>query len=402
MRIVHLEDFFHPDAGYQINILPKYQVEQGHDCIIVTSQMDHIPKALTEFFGAKDIPKKDREFEIRTGVKVIRLPIHGFISGRAVNKFGFSKVIDGLNPDIVYVHGNDTLTAIRFLVKIKRQKLAYPIIMDSHMLEMASVNRFNNIFRALYRKVLAGIIIENSIPVIRTQDDDYVERHLGIPLEQCPWISVGSDTLLFHPNEKVRSQFRKEHKINIEDFVVIYAGKLDENKGGLLLAQAFKNKFSNHKNVVLIVVGSTVGEYGDFVEDELGKSENQIIRFPTQKYTDLAQFYQASDLSVFPRQCSLSFYDAQACGLPVVSENNNINIDRLTSNNGFSFKVGDVHDFREQITRCVEMPNEEYDQLRRNAHEFVKESYDYADVAQVYTDLIQHQLIKHQRGSQSS
>lgn len=31
MRIVHLDQMFHPDFGDQINILPKYQVKQGHE-----------------------------------------------------------------------------------------------------------------------------------------------------------------------------------------------------------------------------------------------------------------------------------------------------------------------------------------------------------------------------------
>lgn len=49
MRIVHIEDFFHPNAGYQINILPKYMVKQGHSVTIVTSEMEKIPEGLTVF-----------------------------------------------------------------------------------------------------------------------------------------------------------------------------------------------------------------------------------------------------------------------------------------------------------------------------------------------------------------
>lgn len=29
MRIVQIEDFFHPDAGYQINVLSKVLAEHG-------------------------------------------------------------------------------------------------------------------------------------------------------------------------------------------------------------------------------------------------------------------------------------------------------------------------------------------------------------------------------------
>lgn len=38
MKIVHVEDFFHPDAGYQINILPKYMAKMGHEVVVITSE----------------------------------------------------------------------------------------------------------------------------------------------------------------------------------------------------------------------------------------------------------------------------------------------------------------------------------------------------------------------------
>lgn len=400
MKIVHVEDFFHPDAGYQINILPKYMVKQGHSVTIVTSEMDRIPVKKTSFFGKNGIEERDKAYSQDNGVDIIRLPLLGYVSGRAVFSQALFSTVEHLHPDVLFMHGNDTLTAMRYLTKIK--KLNFPIVMDSHMLEMASKNKLSRLYRGFYRKVFTPIILKNKIPVIRTQNDDYVEKHLGIPLAQSPWISVGSDTILFHPDGTMSNEFRRKLGVEKDDFLVLYTGKLDEEKGGLLLAEAFKKRFPSSKNVVLVAVGNATGGYGQRVEKELSLSENRIIRFPTQRYCDLASFYQAADLCVFPRQCSLSFYDAQACGLPVVSEDNNINIDRLSNNNGFNFQAGDVDDFREQIIRCVEMPNEEYGQLRRNAHKFVKQSYDYADVAQVYTDLIQYQLIERQRRIQSS
>jgi glycosyltransferase involved in cell wall biosynthesis len=390
MNIVHIEDFVHPDAGYQLNILPKYMVKQGHSVYIVTSQMDKVSERITSFFGKENINARDKEFILRTGVNIIRLPVKGFVSSRAVFTRNLFRRVEALKPDIIYVHGNDTLTAMRYLIKLK--KLSYPIVFDSHMLEMASVSRFNKIYRALYKKYFTPIIIKNKIPIIRTQDDPYVEKFLGIPLKQCPWISIGSDTLLFHPDEVVKSEFREANNIGNDDFVILYTGKLDKAKGGMLLAQSFQYRFKTKKNIVLIVVGNTNGEYGQKVEEIFQKSENRIIRFSTQKYLDLAKFYQSADLSIFPKQCSLSFFDAQACGLPVVSEDNNINIDRLQYNNGFYFKSGDVKDFRNKIIECAEMPENEYKQLRQNAFKFIKNNYDYESISKQYTDILLNEV----------
>ncbi|MDW0114010.1 glycosyltransferase [Sporosarcina saromensis] len=390
MNIIHIEDFFHPDAGYQINILPKYMVQQGHEVTIITSNMDNAPNDLTGFFGKEDIDKRDKDYQKKTGVNIIRVKNRGFISGRAVFTKDLFEVVKNINPDILYIHGNDTLTAMRYLLKLKNYN--YPIVMDSHMLAMASKNKFNKVFRFIYRNVFTPIIINKKIPVIRTQDDPYVEKFLNIPLGQSPWISVGSDTLLFYPDKDIRSEFRKNNNISDDDFVVVYTGKLDEAKGGMLLANAFEKKFDTNKNVVLIVVGNSNGEYGEKVEEMFLKSESRVIRFPTQKYTELARFYQASDLSVFPKQCSLSFYDAQACGLPVVSENNNINIQRLSNNNGRTFVAGDVEDFRMKVLNYINTPEDEYKQIRKNAIEYVKTNYNYSDIANEYIGIIQKEV----------
>lgn len=58
MRIIHIEDFFHPEAGYQINVLTKYQAKAGNEVIILTSEFDKMPEVLTSFFGREDIEKK--------------------------------------------------------------------------------------------------------------------------------------------------------------------------------------------------------------------------------------------------------------------------------------------------------------------------------------------------------
>lgn len=386
MTIVNIEDFFHPDAGYQINVLSKYLAKFGHDVTIITAETDKIPTSLTTFFSVDNLEAADKKYTETTNVKIIRLPIKAFLSGRAIFTGALKRKIQELSPEILFVHGNDTLTGM-WAVKNYR-KLNMPLLTDSHMLSMASKNKLHNLFTAFYRKFITPTIIKNSIPVIRTQNDPYVEKNYSIPLKQAPWISYGSDTLLFHPDDNVKRSFRKENGISDDDFVVVYTGKLDESKGGKLLAKAFLKRFNIKRNIILIAVGSTTGEYGKEVEELFAGSENRIIRFPTQKYCDLPLFYQAADLSVFAKQCSLSFYDAQACGLPVLSEDNNINVDRCSHNNGWNFKSGDVAGFREKIEFAAEMPIDKYADISENAYRFIIDNYNYEDKAREYEKII--------------
>ena len=53
-KIVHIEDFFHPDAGYQVNILAKYLAKANYDVYIITAEFEKIPDYLTDFFGKEN------------------------------------------------------------------------------------------------------------------------------------------------------------------------------------------------------------------------------------------------------------------------------------------------------------------------------------------------------------
>lgn len=387
MHILQVEEFFHPDAGYQLNVLCKYLVKMGHQVTILTGEMEKFPDYLTAFFGRDHMEERDRAYEAAYGVRIIRLPLKAFVSGRAIfDKGRLLAQIRALAPELVYAHGNDTETAMWLLWN--RRKLGCPIITDSHMLEMASQNRFNKIFRGFYRRVFTPILVRENITVIRTQDDPYVEKCLGIPLSQAPWISYGSDTMLFHPDTAARASFRREHGIPEDAFLTVYAGKLDESKGGQLLAEVASKPLHTQREVVWLIVGNTAGEYGAAVEAALKKSPYRVLRFSTQKYSVLASFFQAADLAVFPRQCSLSFYDVQACGLPVLSEDNNINVDRCSHHNGWNFRSEDSADFAAKLDAILALPQEDYAEVSSNALHFIQSGYDYAEKAREYETIL--------------
>lgn len=392
MKIVQVEDYFHPEAGYQINIISKYFVKAGNSVTIITACMDKIPETLNSFFGTDDIANKDLEYTKKYGVKIIRLPLYSYISGRAIFKPGLVKAICGENPDIVFLHDNDKLSSI--VGTLKRKRFHCPVVLDSHMLEMASNNRFRRCFRLFYRQCITPIITKEKIPVIRIQDDDYVNRFLGIPKELTPFISVGSDTMIFHPDYNRRKEFREKNNIPQDAFVVLYAGKLDETKGGMLLAEITKREYANELNIWFVIVGKASGEYGRRVEKTLTESTNKILRFDTQKYQDLAQFYQMADVALYPKQCSLSFYDAQACGLPIIFEDNEVNKERAKGKGAICFKRDNAEDFFEKIKWIAGCNTEELHSMQRAAVEYVKKNFDYETISNEYLAIFEDEKKK--------
>ena len=98
MRIVYIDDFFHPDAGYHINLLSKYWSLFGHKVYLVTAEVDKIPGSLKSFFDYDDIESKDRTFEKKNRVRIVRVPIKKVVSGRAVYKNSVFQTINRLRP----------------------------------------------------------------------------------------------------------------------------------------------------------------------------------------------------------------------------------------------------------------------------------------------------------------
>ena len=62
MRFVHIEDFFHPDTGYQVNLLTRLQIKQGHEVYIVAAVMDKVPAFFVNFFGKENMRERDEDF----------------------------------------------------------------------------------------------------------------------------------------------------------------------------------------------------------------------------------------------------------------------------------------------------------------------------------------------------
>ncbi len=396
MRILHIDETFHPSFGYQLNSLSKYEAKAGNEVYIITSCYEKLHPAFSFTKDNKRLMEYDEAFAKQNNVSIIRTEVKKFISGRAIyNLKKLFKKIDEISPDVVMVHQVETFAAIMYILKGYYKK--YPTVFDSHMLSMATANKYVKIYNFLYKIFVTSKINKNQLKVVRTQQDNYVIKTLGISEKYSPFISFGTDLMLFSSNEVSRKEFRKQNNISQDAFVVVYTGKMDKAKGGLLLAEALKKKFEikNGREIVFVVVGNIYdNEYGNKVKELFENSENRVIRFPTQKYVDLPKFYQAADLNVYAKQCSLSFYDAQACGLPVVSEDNNINVERNSNGNGLCFKSGDVDDFREKIDYFYSLSNQEYLQYSENAVKYIVENFNYADISAKYDEYLKLAITK--------
>ena len=98
---------------------------------------------------------------------------------------------------------------------------------------------------------------------------------------------------------------------------------------------------------------------------------------------------------MFPRQCSLTFYDVLACGLPAIIENNSVGKERASAcEAAFTFEAGDEDDFRKLIMTMANLPAQQKNQLKEAARQYILENYNYEEQARKYEDILKKEYEK--------
>jgi len=133
----------------------------------------------------------------------------------------------------------------------------------------------------------------------------------------------GVDTQLYKPNLARRASVRKSLGIALDDFVVLYLGRLDKLKGIYTLLDALQILRTGAETVTTLLVGSV--EIRD-LENEIGRrglrSFAKVVG-PVGK-NDVVDYYCSADVFVLPsflEGISSALIEAMACGTPVVATN---------------------------------------------------------------------------------
>jgi len=163
---------------------------------------------------------------------------------------------------------------------------------------------------------------------------DYINRRIRtINNDTCKVITVnnGIDLTLFHPNKLTRESVRQELNIQEDDFLMVYSGRVNKEKGIDVLIDALILLKDVPKIKLLVIGGSFFGN--DFSEDAFYKSlrekaeqiPDRIIFTGFKPYNEIPDYLAASDLAVIPSVWDDPFpttvLEAQAMGLPIITTN---------------------------------------------------------------------------------
>ncbi|MBI4101591.1 MAG: glycosyltransferase [Candidatus Nealsonbacteria bacterium] len=231
---------------------------------------------------------------------------------------------------------------------------------------------------------------------------DFLQNQYSVSPEKLVVIPGGVDLKIFSPSPRLSA--RKKLHLNEDDFILLFAGRLEWRKGiGTLIhaANLLKNDMPNLK--ILIIGGKIYGRQknvDDFKEyQRLGKickdlgTEEAVSFLGCIDHNRLPLFYSAADLFIVPsyyEPFGLVAIESMACRTPVIaSAVGGLNAIIENNVNGLLFEARNPVDLKDKI---LQIRASGAQGIIDNAYKCVAEKYSWKSIAekisQIYDKLI--------------
>lgn len=349
MRIIHVEDRFEPQAGYQINEMIKFHVQNNNEVIVITSNEPI-------FSNKSELEKGDELLLNKYNINVIRLSHRFIISSRFLFKNLF-KTIDSLKPDVVFMHGIGDFKDL-ILFKPKRN---YIIVRDCHMSWVASKNKFNKIYYKIFKHTIAKYINKSNkyscIYSLGCEETEYIKT-LGISDKKIKLLLHGYNENEMFFSKKYREIIRNEMGYNGKDICIAYVGKFDNNKEPHYIFSILNNldeSYFNNNNIKILFIGPKDKNYFDkfLIELENFKYKKSCTILDRKKHNELYKYYSAVDIVIWPKECTLSSIHAQVCKCSIIMEYHLSNKERVYKNENL-YKKNDLNYASKILRRIID------------------------------------------------
>ncbi|HTY08888.1 MAG TPA: glycosyltransferase family 4 protein, partial [Candidatus Edwardsbacteria bacterium] len=164
--------------------------------------------------------------------------------------------------------------------------------------------------------------------------------YFGVQRSKIAISPLGVDTERFRPPDggaaSQRDRIRQRFGFLPHEIVCVYTGRFTPEKNPLLLAQAVAAlRAAGEPYRGLFVGGGTQAE-------AIASCEGCAVQ-PFVPVQQLAPYFWASEIGVWPTQESMSMLDAAACGLPIVV-NDTMRATERIEGNGIAYRLNDRDD----------------------------------------------------------
>lgn len=393
MRIVFISDTFSENMGYAAMCLPKSLALLGHEVHVVTSNAQvyyntaFYKEVYEHFLGPALTEYGVKKFD---GYTIHRLPFK-LVNGD-MKIIGLFKKLVQLKPEIVQTFSITSETT--FQVALYKPLLGYKLFTANHVVASVfplaqiqdaekkiekkivdvipkpvenKINKFswsylkngvnnryskytdiNGFFSDSSKRRFINYITHLCYPATIDAEDIAI-RFFGVPKSKIKINILGVDTDIFKPIEdnsvfiEERKKLREKHGFSEQDIICVYTGRFTEGKDPLILAQAIDKVVKEGKPYKALFIG-----YGPQKNEILACKGCQTI--PFVDYKELAKYYRAVDIGVWPKQESTSVLDATACGLPVIISDRVLALERKEGN-GLTYIENDSDDMKNVLLK---------------------------------------------------
>lgn len=211
---------------------------------------------------------------------------------------------------------------------------------------------------------------------------DYLKRHITEKTNANNVYSLTNciDKTKFNPSVRATSRFRKKYKINSDDFVVLFCGRLTEEKGTLELILAL-NHLRHFKNIKLVIAGNNYfgsnkeSAYIKKIEEAIEPIRDNVIMCGMVAYERMPEVYGAADVVVIPTQCVEAFgmtaLEAISIGVPCIASRSGGLVDILDEECARFVKHGEnyVIELADAIAEIYNMSSDNRNLMMKHAIE---------------------------------
>jgi len=378
MKIVHIALCGPVTDGwnYQDNLIPKYQVLDGHEVTIIAGKWVFSDEGKLKYF--------DKSNYLYNGIKMIRLDLK---SGKNINsKFkrykGLYDSIKSEKPDCIFIH-NVSFIDINDIVKYAKENSDVLIYADNH-------NDFSNsgrnwisknilqkgIWRHYAKKI--DLYVKKFYGVLPARVDFLINVY-GLAKEKCELLVMGADDELVKSaqNKTNIDRLRNKYHIAPDDYLIMTGGKIDAFKTQTLLLMEAVRNISDPK-VKLIVFGSVADEIKERMEELSDAPKVQYIGWVNADKS--YDYFACADLAVFPGRHSVFWEQVAGQGIPMICKkwDGTTHID--VGGNVIFLKEDSAEEIQKVIEQLVNNPDE-YQKMKQIAIEKGKSVFSYKAIA---------------------
>jgi len=343
VRIAIVVQEFDPSRGYLEYYLSRGLAALGHKVFVFT-------------YGSNKRLLRERTDE---GFEVIRIP--SLIMAKGINLPSIREIVYiarflmAEKPDIIHC---SPLYLPLSLIFIKLNLSFSCKIVGSLITGEYSINSFSSNLKYSLAKIVTEHFVKNKVSSFFAIDDGWKEitqRLFNIPSQKINEVPLGADAGLFKPDSTVRTNMRSLLGIAVEDIVVVYSGKIIQSKKLHLLLKAIAPIIKKNLKVKLLILGEGDLPYRRRLIELSSDLEilNNVIFHSWVPRTRLPNFYNASDIAVWPGSVSISIIEAASVGLPVVVQRSIITKFAISNGNGFAFEHDNVLELNEYLGKLI-------------------------------------------------